>query len=318
MRDTDQRAKSDLRVRFRARRIIAGLLALQMALLPMAGQSENANLPEPDGLNVRIIGTACFQGRWSAFIEDVNTLSDSFYSVGDPIYGFKITDIATSGIYLEKAQKKYFVPIKASAVRAVVPEGGTRVIVENNYLPTTQPGNVTPNFYVDSGKPTQWDYYIPPSELPKSVASGDKPEAAAQAQAGRGGRFRFPLASYKRLSSKFGYRKHPIGGGTKMHNGIDLSARTGTKIYAADAGTVTHSGWRGGYGYCIVIDHHNGYSTTYGHCSKLIADVGDNVRRGEYVANVGSTGASTGPHLHFEVRKGGTPIDPLQFFKGMF
>ncbi len=101
-----------------------------------------------------------------------------------------------------------------------------------------------------------------------------------------------------------------------MHKGLDFAAKTGTRILAADSGKVIWSGWKGGYGYCLQIDHGGGYTTTYGHCSKLIADTGDNVRRGDYVANVGSTGQSTGPHLHFEVRKNGKPIDPMQFFKG--
>jgi murein DD-endopeptidase MepM/ murein hydrolase activator NlpD len=307
--------------RSRSKKVLVCLVSLHLCISPFGLMGEPSALPEPDNLNIRIIGTACFQGRWSAFIEDVNTLSDSFYDVGDPIYGYKISAIATTGISLEKGTKKYFVPIKSSSAPAL-PEPEPRAMAENMYLPSSALPSVTPNFYVDSGKPTQWDYYIPLSEIPAQSKTGLKltepaREAAALKQTSRAGRFFFPLASYKRLSSKFGYRKHPIGGGTKMHNGLDLSAKSGTKIFAADAGTVTSSGWRGGYGYCVVIDHHNGYTTTYGHCSKLIADTGDNVRRGEYIANVGSTGASTGPHLHFEVRKEKKPIDPMPFFKGV-
>jgi murein DD-endopeptidase MepM/ murein hydrolase activator NlpD len=98
-----------------------------------------------------------------------------------------------------------------------------------------------------------------------------------------------------------------------MHKGIDLSARPGTRIFAAAPGVVTWSGWKGGYGYCIIIDHKNGMSTLYGHCSKLVADVGDYVRAGEYIAEVGSTGASTGPHLHFEVHRNGVAVDPMPY-----
>lgn len=303
---------------FSSRRRIALALAFVVVHGPhITGQGESTRPAEPENLNVRIIGTACFQGRWSAFIEDMNTRSDSFYSVGDPVYGFKITEIATDGIYLERARRKFFVPIKSVPVQAVVSADSGKTVIANTYLPDTQsPGRVTPNFYVEgSSRPTQWDYYVPPSEPSKSRPA--QAELAAPKAPARGGRFAFPLASFKRLSSGFGYRRHPIGGNTKMHNGIDLSAKTGTKIFAGDAGTVTFSGWRGGYGYCVEIDHHNGFKTIYGHCSKLLADVGDNVRRGEYVAQVGSTGASTGPHLHFEVRRGNTPIDPEPFFKGV-
>jgi murein DD-endopeptidase MepM/ murein hydrolase activator NlpD len=129
----------------------------------------------------------------------------------------------------------------------------------------------------------------------------------------RSQRLTFPLADYTRLSSGFGYRRHPIGGDTRMHKGIDLSARPGTRIFAAAPGVVTWSGWKGGYGYCIIIDHKNGMSTLYGHCSKLVADVGDYVRAGEYIAEVGSTGASTGPHLHFEVHRNGVAVDPMPY-----
>ena len=284
-----------------------------------------ADLPEPPNLNIRIIGTASFQGRWSALIEDVNSRSDSFYTMGDPLYGYRISAIETGGIYLEKAQKKYFVPIKSTAVRAMVTPGKEpKVIVQNTYLPNSQSASAAPNYYLDTPKTTQWDYYIPaPVEAVAAAAPQDGGPAPAMVVAKvslapeRGGRFAFPLASFKKLTSGFGYRRHPIGGGTKMHKGVDLAATKGTKIFSADAGTVIWSGWRGGYGYCVMIDHHNGYVTVYGHCSRLLTDVGDNVRRGEYIAQVGSTGASTGSHLHFEVQRNKTPIDPRPFFKGI-
>ena len=300
------------------------VLALWFVAGTGGGLSGAADLPEPENLNIRIIGTASFQGRWSALIEDVNSHSDSFYTTGDPLYGYRISAIETNGIHLEKAQKKYYVPIKQTAVRAMVTPGKEpKVIVQNNYLPNSPSASVTPNYYLDTPKSTQWDYYIPTPVEAVSVASADAaaPPTSVVAKvsqaADRGGRFAFPLASFKKLTSGFGYRRHPIGGGSKMHKGIDLSARSGTKIFAADAGTVTWSGWRGGYGYCVMIDHHNGYVTVYGHCSRLLADVGDNVRRGEYIAQVGSTGASTGPHLHFEVQNGKTPVNPRPFFKGI-
>lgn len=94
------------------------------------------------------------------------------------------------------------------------------------------------------------------------------------------------------------------------HKGIDIGAPLGTKIYAAAAGKVTYSDWMSGYGYLVIIDHGNGVETYYGHCSKLYVSVGEEVEAGEVIAAVGSTGNSTGNHLHFEIRKDGNQVNP--------
>jgi murein DD-endopeptidase MepM/ murein hydrolase activator NlpD len=99
----------------------------------------------------------------------------------------------------------------------------------------------------------------------------------------------------------------------RMHEGIDISAPTGTSILAAAAGTVIHAGWLGGYGYLVVIDHGNGLATAYAHASAILVAVGQSMSQGETVALVGSTGHSTGPHLHFEVRVNGVAVDPLLY-----
>jgi len=112
-----------------------------------------------------------------------------------------------------------------------------------------------------------------------------------------------------KLTSKFGYRS--LFGGS-MHQGIDLAGPTGSPIVASDGGTVTFAGWRNGYGNCVTIRHANGYSTLYGHCSKMLVKEGQAVAKGELIAKVGSTGRSTGSHLHFEIRINGTPVDPLK------
>ena len=150
--------------------------------------------------------------------------------------------------------------------------------------------------------------------------------AAAAAAAGGGsgggsanasGSFLWPVASYVYVSSRFGLRVHPITGKTKSHTGIDIASNQGTAVYASDGGTVTLAGWNGGYGNCIMIDHGNGYVTLYGHLSSISVSVGQTVSQGATIGAVGSTGNSTGPHLHFEVLKNGTRIDPEQFFSGL-
>ena len=114
-----------------------------------------------------------------------------------------------------------------------------------------------------------------------------------------------------RLSSGFGYRRHPILGYSRLHTGLDIGNAYGTPIWSAGAGTVIYSGWRGGYGNAVVVDHGGGVSTLYGHLNERLVAEGDTVDRGEWVGLMGSTGLSTGPHLHFEVRVGGSARDPL-------
>lgn len=116
------------------------------------------------------------------------------------------------------------------------------------------------------------------------------------------------------ITSEFGCRKDPFTGKTKGHSGMDLAVPTGTPVRAALPGTVTVSTYnQGGYGYYIMIDHGNGLATLYGHCSQLIARVGRTVEAGDVIALSGSTGRSTGPHLHFEVRVNGERTNPRSY-----
>ncbi|MEH2222432.1 murein hydrolase activator EnvC family protein [Nostoc sp.] len=114
-------------------------------------------------------------------------------------------------------------------------------------------------------------------------------------------------------SSPFGWRVHPILGYRRFHAGLDFAASYGSKIRAADSGRVIFAGWYGGYGRAVIIDHGNGMTTLYGHTSELYVSEGQAVERGQAIAAVGSTGFSTGPHLHFEVRRNGTPVDPANY-----
>lgn len=127
------------------------------------------------------------------------------------------------------------------------------------------------------------------------------------------GKYIWPLESKGRISSYFGYRFHPILRKRKYHSGVDISAPQGLSILAADSGVVAYAGWNNGYGKMIILDHGSGFSTVYGHCSILQVDQGRTVTKGQTIAQVGSTGLSTGPHLHFEVRKNGVPVNPLTF-----
>ncbi|MDM9380071.1 peptidoglycan DD-metalloendopeptidase family protein [Chlorogloeopsis sp. ULAP01] len=123
----------------------------------------------------------------------------------------------------------------------------------------------------------------------------------------------FTYPSDAPTSSPFGWRIHPILGYRRFHAGLDFAASYGSTIRAADSGTVIFAGWYGGYGRAVIINHGNGITTLYGHCSELYVTEGQSVQRGQAIAAVGSTGLSTGPHLHFEVRKNGTPVDPMAY-----
>ncbi|WP_027622206.1 M23 family metallopeptidase [Acetivibrio clariflavus] len=115
------------------------------------------------------------------------------------------------------------------------------------------------------------------------------------------------------ISSSFGYRTDPIYSSERKHEGIDIAASYGADIRASATGKVIFSGTNGNYGKCIIINHNNGITTLYGHASSLLVKEGQTVKKGDVIAKVGSTGKSTGPHLHFEVRINGTPDDPLKY-----
>ena len=116
-----------------------------------------------------------------------------------------------------------------------------------------------------------------------------------------------------RLTSGFGYRQHPMGGQRKFHRGIDIAAPRGREIRAAQNGEVVSAGRRGSYGLAVILKHDKTYSTLYGHCSVLSVKVGQRVEQGETIARIGSSGVSTGPHLHFEIRQAGRAVDPRPF-----
>lgn len=128
-----------------------------------------------------------------------------------------------------------------------------------------------------------------------------------------GGQMLWPLNGYTRISSKFGYRTHPIYGNKNLHTGVDIPAPYGTPIHAAYSGKVVVSQWQKSYGNYIMIDHGSGYFTLYAHASKLVAKVGDIVKTGDVIAKVGSTGDSTGNHLHFSFRINGKYVEPTQY-----
>lgn len=119
--------------------------------------------------------------------------------------------------------------------------------------------------------------------------------------------FEKPISHYT-ITSRYGMRRG------SLHKGIDLAASSGANIYASESGVVEFSGWNNtGYGYLVIISHKDNYETYYAHCSRLLVSKGDKVEKGDLIAKVGSTGNSTGPHVHFEVRLNGEPLNPYDY-----
>ena len=119
-----------------------------------------------------------------------------------------------------------------------------------------------------------------------------------------------PLARAS-LTSRFGYRQHPVHGGTRMHSGVDLAAPMGTPVRATADGVVAGAGWRGGYGIMVSLGHGGGMSTRYAHLSAIAVQPGTAVKAGQVIGYVGATGTATGPHVHYEVRMNGRAVNPM-------
>ena len=151
-----------------------------------------------------------------------------------------------------------------------------------------------------------------PKKAPAQKTAQVKPERRTRSDvAVRASGFRWPVMG--RINSPFGWRQHPITRRKDFHTGIDIKASRNDPVKAAGSGRVVYSGWMGGYGKVLVIEHNNGQSTLYAHCSTLLFGKGANVSSGQLVAKVGTTGRSTGPHLHFEVRNGSSPVNPIKY-----
>ncbi len=138
--------------------------------------------------------------------------------------------------------------------------------------------------------------------------AGDSEAAAARS----GGQLADPLPGHP-FGSPFGPRVHPVFGTVRMHTGVDIGAGSGEPIHSADDGVVVSAGWLGGYGNATIVDHGGGLATLYGHQSEVLVSAGERVGRGQVIGRIGCTGTCTGPHLHFEVRIDGDPVNPVPY-----
>jgi murein DD-endopeptidase MepM/ murein hydrolase activator NlpD/transposase-like protein len=169
----------------------------------------------------------------------------------------------------------------------------------------------------ESGLILGQEIFLPGGKITAVAESSDVKKsvrvAAGRIMASSSRRFRWPVIG--NISSSFGWRRNPFGRRRLFHSGLDIRAPYGRSIVAAGDGCIVYAGWMSGYGKAIVISHPGGVATLYGHCSSLVVGSGTFVRSGQTIARVGSTGRSTGNHLHFEVRRNGSPVNPIRFLK---
>lgn len=151
--------------------------------------------------------------------------------------------------------------------------------------------------------------------LQQSKALDDKIKKLMKRGGSFSGSMAWPVPASYQISSYYGTRMHPILHKLRFHSGIDIPASKGSSVLSAASGTVIMAGWYGDYGNCIIIDHGGKVATLYGHLSRILISEGDQVKKGEVIGRVGSTGLSTGPHLHFEVRVNGGTVNPMNYYK---
>ena len=158
-------------------------------------------------------------------------------------------------------------------------------------------------------------------QINNEIEELSRQEAASSASSGGGGggkvysgSLTWPCPSYSRISSPYGYRTHPISGTRKFHKGVDIAASSGNTVLAAASGTVVKSYFSSSYGNYIVVSHGGGMMTGYAHLNRRMVSAGQSVAAGQQIGTVGSTGNSTGPHLHFEVYVNGSTTNPMNYF----
>ena len=252
---------------------------------------------------------------WSVIAEDHNMTSKDLLRLnpGYDIDRLQIDDVlvisnAVPYLTVEAVQMEYYVADVPYEIEYVdddsMWEGDTRVITKGQYGSADIKARVTYEGLTEVDRVIEEETILtePVTEV-QARGTKERPTWAPT------GSFRWPTSGT--ITSQYGYRN--IFGGSSFHGGIDIANSYGTDIVAADGGVVVYAGWMSGYGYLVQIDHQNGYVTYYGHNSKLLVSVGDKVFKGQHIAEMGSTGRSTGSHCHFEVRLNGERQNPMNY-----
>jgi murein DD-endopeptidase MepM/ murein hydrolase activator NlpD len=251
------------------------------------GYDDDRGTPIPTTLASR--QTISRPAQSTTFSSDVNNLQPNV----------KVSGVPTSAI--TEPAVEIFVPqprtqlIKVQPVTRLPRVINTSVIPTVTAIPTLRPtGNLTP--------------FVQPAQSTTAYVNNGAPGSNAE--------LIYPLMNPARITSRFGWRTHPLTGTRRFHSGLDIGAPSGTPVVAAASGTVVSAGWNGGYGKAVVIQHNDTQQTLYGHLSEISVQPGQQIAQGTVLGLVGSTGNSTGPHLHFEARSPGATgwvaVDPTQ------
>lgn len=252
---------------------------------------------------------------WSIIAEDHNMTSKDLLKLnpGYDIDRLQIGDVlvisnAVPYLTVRAVQMEYYVTEIPYEIEYVdddsMWEGDTRVITKGEYGSADIAARVTYEGLTEIDRVIEKETIL--SEPVTEVQARGTKERPTWLPTGS---FRWPTSGT--ISSRYGYRN--IFGGSSFHGGVDIANSYGTDIVAADGGEVVYAGWMSGYGYLVQIDHQNGYVTYYGHNSSLLVSVGDKVYKGQHIAEMGSTGRSTGNHCHFEVRYNGERQNPMNY-----
>lgn len=226
-----------------------------------------------------------------------------------------ISDTLSEDEIYEKYNHKYIPPsylIKPEAVKYVVKDGDTLWDISSTFKIDVTSIIASNNLQSPDSLKIGQELIIPSSSNSAGTSSteSNSVKLAARSASAPSQSFAGYLPVSGRISSRFGYR------GGEFHKGLDIAAGTGTDVHAFADGEVVFSGWdNGGYGYLVIVAHNNGYETYYAHNSKLIVKAGQTVTRGQVISKVGNTGNSDGSHCHFEIRRKGSPVNPIEYLK---
>lgn len=258
----------------------------------------------------RTVTQAQVEEGWQAagleLIEHTIRRGENFWKVAKR-YGVDIDTIIGANRGLTK-----LLASTGQIIRVPCRKGALHVVQEDEDIHALSESYGVPLEVIRSVNTIQDTHILPPGLelfIPGVRPQQLTPEMAAHFS--KRGIFGSPLLG--RITSTMGMRRHPVGGFRGKHTGVDLAAPKGSRIAAAAAGRVREAGEGSAIGKYVVLEHTNAYTTLYGHCSRILVKQGQKVKRGQIIARVGSTGRSTGPHLHFEIRKSGIPRDPLRF-----
>jgi murein DD-endopeptidase MepM/ murein hydrolase activator NlpD len=285
------------------------------AIQPDANQKNVAlTRVEFEELGLKMVGMGSFMGRTSAFIQHPGSRDQMIYEAGDVVGGFRIVSIQAEYVVFERGGIQLWLAMGSSpnVEEDARPEPKSKDLrfaaVQYKHR---EPGLKTKTKAYDEAKVIAADAAPAPSKT-STRRSAKSSEETVVASADRE-RFIAPLKG--RLSSGFGYRQSPMGGGRKYHSGIDIAAPYKSPIRAAASGKVIKAARSWSRGRHVIIQHADGYSTAYFHLASTDVKEGDWVKQGEIIGREGSTGISTGPHLHFEIHRNGQAVDPALYIK---